>query len=346
MGMEVIVTRSDGSGFGSGNGETTVGQFFKAQEKQEAAPPPSHFSHPRIYAAFKKKFPVEMENHGWGPTAFTSTAHSHYSDLQRRTNDQTGAKRVLYDDPKLCVRDSAKTDAPWATRSKIKPAANLNTYQMARLHQINPIEAEHQAEGPYAWETTYRYAHDEEKEHSPSPSYFGGDQGESRSGFSRAKGPTHIDEIQRGADLPNSRPSSAKFQQENPLERENGGLGPSRWTTSSRSASERAVRSAAEPESEVSVHFGAPSGVPQYRLDQPMPAQSQASTFRARPRSAWMPCSPKARECPVYEPRNARGIEVDPWATTSQIAFQAPPTCNNFFAFRNAFKGYRSGQGN
>ena len=83
---------------------------------------------------------------------------------------------------------------------------------------------------------------------------------------------------------------------------------------------------------QVKVSYGADPGS-RFRIQSEVTSATRAqggSTSR-RPQSAH---PVNMRECPIYNHRQSRGRSDDPWATTAELSFQAPPSTNNYLAMQ------------
>jgi len=206
----------------------------------------------------------------------------------------------------------------------------LTAYQRKRIKGKNAIEAENGCQGPRKWQTTQQQSQEAIGSNGAYGSVVHTRTTGLTSGFSSCVGPTNVDSINKSNQYRQKRPSSAKFSHKNPIEGENSGWGPAEWSVTSKATTHRNTVADAE----ASVSFGSGDGVPQYRIDTGyITGQENRNSWNI---PKWRrPGSAKQSECPIYSNRNSRGKNEDPWATTTQLAYQAPPPTNNYLAFRN-----------
>merc|ERR1712070_762571 len=146
MATAVTVTKTQRSGFSAGNGESTVSQFMRAapyKVTSGASSPPA-----AVYQRLKKKFPIDMENAGKGPSPWASTSQAHFgnpaedSRHSHESSTQQKETRVVYTAPEASCF-AVKVAAPWMDPIQDRPKRPLTAYQLKRMQHVNHIEAEH-----------------------------------------------------------------------------------------------------------------------------------------------------------------------------------------------------------
>eukprot|EP00656_Telonema_subtile_P054274 TRINITY_DN8075_c0_g1_i1.p1 TRINITY_DN8075_c0_g1~~TRINITY_DN8075_c0_g1_i1.p1 ORF type:complete len:175 (+),score=22.71 TRINITY_DN8075_c0_g1_i1:143-667(+) len=142
-GRTVHVTHSLKSGYGVNNGQCTVSQFIRAGQAERPAPDHSVYQRMQHLPQFKGSF--DLENHGQGPSAWTTTTGVSYAQQSQPQND---CERVIFSSQE---HSRFNNSCAAFKNTRASPQQRPNS---ASMRTANPVLNENDGMGPGEWSTT------------------------------------------------------------------------------------------------------------------------------------------------------------------------------------------------